>query len=426
MTNAIELLSFSMRAEAPKGDWFRIVEAKKGSDITKVYIYDEIGFWGTNAKDFAAALDEIDTKQIHLHVNSPGGSVFDGIAIYNAIKNHDSKVTAIVDGMAASAASFLIQGADVRQISRNAQVMIHDAKAFAGGNAAQMRQAAELLDKISNEIADIYATNAGGDHTATDFRDIMKSGDTWYNGNEALDMGLVDEVTDNPDTSDAPEEATKNSWNASDVEAFLRMSPDKLAASASHVTTTNRVEEAPHMADAATTTPPAAPQPPAPVAQAPAPQPAEAHKFLVNGAEVTDFTAVQAHIAGLETFKQEAIENGRRTFVDSLAKDNKILASAIDKTTEFALSLDTKQFDNWKATMEAAQPTELFGTHGTDPAKSQQTPSNGGQDATAQRVQTLEDIVQGHRDSGMAEEAIVNLASFKELQALKSQSTSAS
>jgi ATP-dependent Clp endopeptidase proteolytic subunit ClpP len=420
----IELLSFSMRSEAPKdgSDWFRIVEAKKGSDVTKVYIYDEIGFWGTTAKDFAAALDAIDTKNIHLHVNSPGGSVFDGLAIYNTIKNHPANVTAIVDGMAASAASFLIQGADTRQISRNAQVMIHDAKAFAGGNAAQMRQAADLLDRISNEIADIYATRAGG--TTKDFRDIMKAGDQWYNGNEALDKGLVDEVTDNP-ASDAPEEATKNVWKATDVEAFLKMSPDKLAASASHVTTTNRVEEA-HMGDQpanSTTTPPPVAQPPAPAAQAQpaAPVAQDPFKFTMNGSEITDFAAVQAHINSLETFRTETIEAGRKAFVAALAKDGKIMASAenLTATEEFALSLSSEQFDKWKASMSAAPTSPLFQSHGADQGDNK-TPVNGGEGAVSAEIATLEEIVQGHRDSGVPQDALEKMGSYQKLQSLKS------
>jgi ATP-dependent Clp endopeptidase proteolytic subunit ClpP len=369
MNDSIELLSFSMRTTPPKAgeDWFRIVEAKKGSDVTKVYVYDEIGFWGTTAKDFAAVLDAVDTKEIHVHLNSPGGAVFDGLAIYNALKNHSAKVTAVVDGLAASTASFILQAADERQISRNAQVMIHDAKAFAGGNAAQMRQAADLLDRVSNEIADIYAVNSDGKGTTKDFRDVMKAGDHWYNGNEALDAGLVDSVTDNPDSEDAPEEATKNVWKATDVEAFLKASPDKLAASAQHVSVTNRVEEAQMSGtDTASTTPapPAAPQPP--VAQAAAPVAVDPFKFQMNGSEVTDPAAVQAHITGLESFKTETIQAGRKSFVKALADDGKIMASEenLTATEKFALSLSSEQFNQWKATMEAAPKADLFQAHG--------------------------------------------------------------
>ncbi len=405
----IELMSFSMRTEPPKAgaDWFRIVQAKKGSDVTKVYIYDEIGYWGTNAKDFAAALDEIDTKHIHIHINSPGGSVFDGLAIYNTIRNHKSTTTAIVDGMAASAASYIVQGA------------------FAGGNAKAMRAAADLLDRISNEIADIYATRANNDNKAGDFRDLMRAGDTWYNGNEALDMGLVDEVTDNPD-EDAPEEATKNVWKAADIEAFLKMSPNKLAASASHLTTTNRVEEA-HMTDMPVL--PAQPQaaaPAAPVVPASTQVPPVAvtlPTFTMNGVEVTDFAGVQSHINSLETFRKETIESGRKAFVAQLATDGKIVASDENLTTteDFALSLSSDQFDKWKASMSAAPKSPLFETHGADQATRNAAPVNGAVPSTTDEITVLEDIVQGHRDAGVAQDVLETMASYQKLQALKSE-----
>ena len=428
MPESIELLSFSMRTTPPKdadADWFRIVKAKKGETATKVYIYDEIGFWGTNAKDFAAWVDEIDTEEIHLHINSPGGSVFDGLAIYNTLKNHDAKVTGIVDGMAASAASFILQAADTRQMSRSAQVMIHDAKAFAGGNAKQMRQAADLLDRVSNSIADIYALRSDV-KTAEEFRSVMQAGDQWYNGNEAIDEGLVDEVTDNPEEDDVPDEA-KNVWNAEEIEAFLTTPVEQLAASASQLTIKNRVEEALMGDQPAITTPPPAVQPPAPAAPAAVPDAASTFKFQMNGAEVTDFSAVQQYIVGLEAFRKETIESGRKAFVQQLAADNKISAAdeALTASEEFALSLSSEQFDKWKASMSAAPASPLFQMHGVEPGDTQ-APANGGVDAVKAEIATLEDIVQGHRDSGMSDEKIVELGSYKNLQKLKSQQASAS
>jgi len=425
---SVELLSFSMRTTPPKdgADWFRIVEAKKGTDATKVYIYDEIGFWGTSAKDFAALVDEIDTKEIHLHINSPGGSVFDGLAIYNTLKNHSAKVTAVVDGMAASAASFILQAADTREMSRSAQVMIHDAKAFAGGNAAQMRKAAELLDRVSDSIADIYAMRSGV-KTAAEFRSVMQAGDQWYNGNEAIDEGLVDAVTDNPEEDDAPEES-KNVWSTEEVEAFLATPPEKLAA-ATHVTVNNRVEEAQMSGSDTqqqkqTPAPPAPPTPPAPAAQA-QPQAQEPFKFTMNGSEVTDYAAVQQHIVGLELFKKETIEAGRKSFVQQLAADKKISAAdeTLTATEEFALSLSSEQFDKWKASMSAAPASPLFEKHGVEPGDTK-APENGGVNAVKAEITTLEEIVQGHRDSGLDEAKIAETPSYKKLQQLKSAQAS--
>lgn len=426
---SVELLTFSMRATPPKdgADWFRIVEAKKGEKATKVYIYDEIGFWGTNAKDFAAILNDIETDEIELHLNSPGGSVFDGLAIYQTLKDHDSKVIAKVDGVAASAASFILQAADVRQVGRNAQVMIHDAKAYAGGNADQMRKAAELLDRVSDNIADIYAVRSGQTKSAEDFRSIMKSGDKWYNGNEALEDGLVDEVTDNPE-EDEEDEGAKNTWSTKEVEAFIKTSPAKLAASAERVTITNRVEEAPMpKKPVAQNTPPAVQAPPAP---APTPPthifPENLQSFVVtnDNQQVLDMQAVSTHIAGLELFKKETIEAGRKSFVAQLAADNKILASdeKLTATEEFALSLSSEQFDKWKASMEGAPASTLFNKHGVEPGDAK-APLNGGNggDAVKAEMVTLEEIVQAHRDSGMEQSVLETKASYKRLQELKSK-----
>lgn len=435
---SVELLTFSMRSTPPKAgsDWFRIVEAKKANEATKVYIYDEIGFWGTTAKDFAAQLSDIETDHIELHLNSPGGSVFDGLAIMAALKDHKAKVTAKVDGMAASAASFILQAADERLITRNAQVMIHDAKAYAGGNAAQMRKAAELLDRVSDNIADIYAVRSG-QGTVQSWREIMVAGDEWYSGNEAVEAGLVDTVVDNPDEDeDEPEEAAENSWTVEEVEAFLDLDHRKLAANANAISITNRVEEA-LMTGAnpkeKQVTPPAAPQPPAPATnELPAPaQPVEtqaefAEVFtnfvtMKGGKKVLDLDQIANHITGLELFKNETIEAGRKEFVAKLAAEKKILASdeTLSKTEKFALSLSPEQFADWKATMDAAPVSNLFAQHGVS-LGDQQAPQNGGQQEIEAEIKTLEEIVQSHRDSGLTNEQVEAKGSYKRLQQLKS------
>lgn len=422
----IELLTFSMKKESPKAgdDWFRIV-SKKG-EPTKVYIYDEIGYWGTNAKDFASQLGDIDDSEIHLHINSPGGSVFDGLAISAAIKDHKATVVGKVDGMAASAASFILQACDSREISRNAQVMIHDATAYAGGNAASMRRAAELLDRISDNIADIYAVRSK-QGTKKSWRATMVDGDTWYDGNEALSAGLVDLVTDNPEEDE--EDVPDNSWTREEIEAFLVMPAAHLAQDAKRSVITNRVEEALNMTDENPTkpaTPPAAKQPPVAPAQPAAPE-AVATVFMVNGTSVGDVTEVQNHINTLETFKKETIEGSRKDFVAALASGDtpKIAATQIGDMEEFALSLSNEQFAKWKASMEAAPAAPLFQKHGVAPGDSK-APVNSGDQGDADKIKTLEAVVQSHRDGGATQEEIESKGSWKELQALKSAQTSAS
>src|SRR4051812_19536930 len=147
---------FLMRtASAPKqGDWFRIANKKKDDkadvDYAEVFIYDEIGFWGTSAQDFIKQVAAIEEDLIHLHINSPGGEVFDGVAIYNALAAHHADVHVYIDALAASAASFIAQAGDKIFMTRNATMMIHDASAICWGNAAEMTKTADLLNKLSN------------------------------------------------------------------------------------------------------------------------------------------------------------------------------------------------------------------------------------------------------------------------------------
>ena len=146
-----------------------------------------------SAKEFAAALDDLDddTEEIRLHINSPGGSVFEGIAMMNALRNHPARIVATVDGIAASAASFLAVSADELVMSRNSELMIHDAWGLVIGNATDMREMAELLDKFSDNIASIYAEKTGGD---TETWRAAMSAETWYSADEAVEAGLADRV----------------------------------------------------------------------------------------------------------------------------------------------------------------------------------------------------------------------------------------
>jgi hypothetical protein len=142
-----------------------------------------------------------------VYLNSPGGEVFDGIAIHTALVMSRAHVTTFVTGVAASAASFIAMAGDTIKMARNATMMIHDASGLAWGNAATMRAEADLLDKLSDNIADMYAQQAGG--TAADWRAAMQR-ETWYTGREALQAGLIDEITepDDPDV-DVPQQTNR-------------------------------------------------------------------------------------------------------------------------------------------------------------------------------------------------------------------------
>lgn len=164
--------------------------------VATLRLYDPIdswgGWWGVSAKEFTTALDEIGAvDQIDLHINSPGGEVWEAVAILNSLRTHPARVVAHVDGIAASAASFLAAGADELVMGRNTELMIHDAWGIGIGPAAAMRDLADLLDKLSDDIASIYAAKAGG--TVAAWREHMVA-ETWYSANEAVEAGLADRV----------------------------------------------------------------------------------------------------------------------------------------------------------------------------------------------------------------------------------------
>ena len=184
------------RAAQPRagsGRWYSISNVTV--DEATINIYDEIGFWGVTAQDFADEVTKLSSRVLNVHINSPGGEVFDGLAIMNTLRQHAAEVRVFVDGLAASAASFIAVGAAAPghlSIARNAEMMIHDAMGWAVGNAAEMRELAARLDKVSDNIADVYAQRAGGD-VAT-WRAAMLA-ETWYTGAEAVAAGLADKVT---------------------------------------------------------------------------------------------------------------------------------------------------------------------------------------------------------------------------------------
>lgn len=173
--------------------------------VATIRLYDPVDsygdWWGVSAREFLSTLDSIPSAtQINLHVNSPGGEVYDAIAILNGLRAHPARVTAIVDGIAASAASFIACGCDELVMAQNSELMIHDAWGIGIGPASTMRDLADQLDRISNNIASIYAAKASGSVEA--WRTAMLA-ETWYSADEAVTAGLADSVQDAPATAAA-------------------------------------------------------------------------------------------------------------------------------------------------------------------------------------------------------------------------------
>ena len=178
--------------------WFEIINK---ADKAEIWIYEQIGedFWtggGVTAKNFQKELAGIKASQIDLHINSPGGEVFDGITIYNLIKQHPANVTAYIDGLAASIASVIALAGDTVIMAENALYMIHNPWGFAMGDATEMRKTADLLDKIGGSLVTAYASKSG---KPDDEIYALMDASTWMTAQEAKDAGFIDEISEQMD-----------------------------------------------------------------------------------------------------------------------------------------------------------------------------------------------------------------------------------
>jgi ATP-dependent protease ClpP protease subunit len=181
-----------------RNDWYRITNAVGGGPA-QIHIYDEIGYWGITAADFVRELSSLNASAIDLHINSPGGEIFDGIAIMNALRSHPAAVTTYVDSLAASIASVIAMAGERIVMAPHSQLMIHDGSGLCLGNAADMRETAELLDRQSDNIAAVYAAKAGG--SVEEWRARMTA-ETWYTAAEAVEAGLADEIASSQASAD--------------------------------------------------------------------------------------------------------------------------------------------------------------------------------------------------------------------------------
>jgi len=172
-------------------NWYSICALNEGAEIS---IYDEIGAYGISAKAFLADLGKLpDKAPLTLRLNSPGGSVFDAVAIYNALQRHAGTVTVSIDGIAASAASYIAMAGDEIIMPENAFLMIHDPSGMVMGTASDMRAMAEALDKIGASLLRGYAAKSG--KAEKDIAKLMAK-ETWLDAAEALEMGFADTMAE--------------------------------------------------------------------------------------------------------------------------------------------------------------------------------------------------------------------------------------
>ena len=164
----------------------------RARDAAEIVIYDEIGAFGIPAKAF---LDELKAlgpvAELTLRINSPGGSVFDGVAIYNALKRHQAKVTVWIDGIAASIASMVAMAGDEVVMPENAMLVLHDPSGLVMGTAADMRATADALDKMAAAMVAAYRDKSGADDAEIE---ALMAAETWLSAEEAVELGLADRV----------------------------------------------------------------------------------------------------------------------------------------------------------------------------------------------------------------------------------------
>ena len=200
--------------------------AKPGT--AELFVYDIIGSdWfseGVTAKSVRDFLKtNADASRLNIFVNSPGGDVFEAKAIFSQLDRFAGEVVVYVDGLAASAATFLVLAADRIVTAPHATWMIHEASSIAWGPADELRAMAEVLDQLSGDIAGMYA--ARGKKKSDHFRDLMKA-ETWLTAEQALELGLTDKVAtfdeDNGGTDPAPNETAEARAFAQRVISNLR------------------------------------------------------------------------------------------------------------------------------------------------------------------------------------------------------------
>jgi ATP-dependent Clp endopeptidase proteolytic subunit ClpP len=173
--------------------WFNI---STENDVAQIDIIGEIGdMWdGVTADSFREELNKIDADEISIFIDSPGGLIFEGVAIYQALVDHRATITATVGSLAASISSVILMAADKIIMFENSEVMIHDPWDFAVGTAEDFRNKADFLDRLKSKIMGIYEARLG---ISRDQLSQMMKDETWIDGNQGVEMGFVDELIEN-------------------------------------------------------------------------------------------------------------------------------------------------------------------------------------------------------------------------------------
>ena len=170
--------------------WFTF--KNEAGKTPELFIFDDIDDWyGVSAQGIIDQIRELDASDINVRINSRGGMVFEGIAIYNVLRLHKANVHISIEGLAASIASVIAMAGDTITMAENSMMMIHNPYGWATGDAEAMRKTADVMDKIADSIAVSYTARTG--KTVDEMKALMEA-ETWFTAAEALETGLVDQV----------------------------------------------------------------------------------------------------------------------------------------------------------------------------------------------------------------------------------------
>ena len=180
------------------------------TDDNSISIFDVIGqdYWtgeGVTAKRIAGVLRSLGDSDVVVNINSPGGDMFEGLAIYNLLREHPGSVTVKVLGVAASAASIIAMAGDEVQIARAGFLMIHNAWTYAAGNRHDFRAYADYLEPFDAAMADVYVARTGQDAKSIE---KMMDGETWIGGSKALEQGFADSLLASDEVAAGEEKPT--------------------------------------------------------------------------------------------------------------------------------------------------------------------------------------------------------------------------
>lgn len=282
--------------------WYQLRAAARG--VVDLMLYGDIGAWGISANQFARDLKALgDVSQINLHVHSPGGDVFEGMAMYNLLKNHPARVEGTVDGLAASMGSVVLMAADVIRIPANAMIMVHKPWGIQGGDAEEMRRYADLLDKVEDSLVAAYTSKTG--KTVDEVKALLAA-ETWMTGAEAVELGFADSLVDALETF-----AKLNSQRMQDFnkmpETFKNLFDPR-----------------------GSVTPPANPAPVVPAPNALTPEQIMAQGVAAEASRRTTISAAFSAFAGHETLRDACLGDTACTLEQANAK---LLAAIGEKTT---------------------------------------------------------------------------------------------